>query len=276
MGEMRMKIGVTQIVLGGMSLADTLSLCRQAGYNAVELVFAEGKDLDIGLGKDEIRAVGDQCAKAGVEIGSVVAHYADRGNLLSRNAAEREQCCLCLRRALEIAGILGAGAVLLHPGALPAEGTYEEAWNDLRDALVGMAETAESHGAVIALENVWNKFLLSPREARQLIDEIGSPWVAIYLDTANMMEYGHPEQWIRSLGSRIKRVHLKDYVRGEHRFVNLLDGDTDWPLVMRELRRANYDSTLIHEVGGDHRTLVEMGERMRRILALHAGEAAAP
>ena len=67
-----------------------------------------------------------------------------------------------------------------------------------------------------------------------------------------------------------------DGVRGEHRFVNLLDGDTDWPLVMRELRRANYDSTLIHEVGGDHRTLVEMGERMRRILALQGGEAAAP
>ena len=266
-----MKIGITQIVLNGMSLADSLSLCRKAGYNAVELVFTEGKDLDIAMSRDEIRSVGEQCEEAGVEIGSIVAHYADRGNLMSRNAAEREQCCKCLRRALEIAGILGVDAVLLHPGALPAEGTYEEAWNDLRDALVDMADTAESHGAVIALENVWNKFLLSPREASQFIDEIGSPWVAIYLDTANMMEYGHPEQWIRALGSRIKRVHLKDYIRSEHRFVNLLEGDTDWPVVMHELRRVNYDSTLIHEVGGDHRTLVELGKRMRRIVALAAG-----
>ena len=265
-----MKIGITQIVLNGMTLEDTLSLCRKAGYNAVELVFAEGKDLDIRLSKDAIRAAGEQCEEAGVEISSIVAHYGERGNLLSRIAAERAQCCKGLRRALEIAGILGAGAVLLHPGALTAEGTYEEAWKNLRDNLVDMVEIAEIHGAVIALENVWNKFLLSPREASQFIDEIGSPWVAMYLDTANMMEYGHPEQWIRSLGSRIKRVHLKDYIRSEHRFVNLLEGDTDWPMVMRELRRVNYDSTLIHEVGGDYRTLVDMGARMRQILALPA------
>ncbi len=266
-----MKIGITQIVLSGMSLEDTLSLCRKAGYNAVELVFAEGKDLDIGMSKDEIRAAGEQCEEAGVAISSVVAHYTERGNLMSRNAAERAQCCKGLRRALEIAGILGIDAVLLHPGALTVEGTYEEAWNDLRDALVDMADIAECHRAVIALENVWNKFLLSPREACHFIDEIDSPWVAIYLDTANMMEYGHPEQWIRTLGNRIKRVHLKDYIRSEHRFANLLEGDTDWPMVMHELRRANYDSTLIHEVGGDYQTLVDLGERMRRIVALPTG-----
>ena len=118
------------------------------------------------------------------------------------------------------------------------------------------------------MENVWNKFLLSPWEAQSFVDEVGSPWVGIYLDTANMMAYGHPEQWIRGLGKRIKKVHFKDFKRREHSFVNLLDGDTDWPTVMHELRQAGYDSTLIHEVGGDHQTLVDLGERMRRIVAM--------
>ena len=83
-----------------------------------------------------------------------------------------------------------------------------------------------------------------------------------------MMAYGYPEQWIRALGSRIKKVHFKDFCRGEHRFVNLLDGDTDWSAVMRELRVVGYDSTLIHEVSGDRETLVDLGDRMRQIVVM--------
>ena len=127
---------------------------------------------------------------------------------------------------------------------------------------------AEEMGAAIGLENVWNKFLLSPREARLFVDEIGSEWVGIYLDTANMMAYGYPEHWIRELGTRIKKVHFKDFRRSEHSFVNLLEGDTDWPAVMAELRAVGYDSTLIHEVGGSREELIDLGARMRQIVAL--------
>jgi L-ribulose-5-phosphate 3-epimerase len=263
-----MKIGITQIILGELSLQDTLSLCQEAGYEAVELVFSDKKDLHIDLSRAELQQVGEQCAAAGVTISSVIANYAERGNLLSRDPAEREKCCKSLSRSLEIAGALGVDGVLLHPGQLTAEGTYDQAWDDLREALRQLSAVAEQNRAVIGLENVWNKFLLSPREARTFIDELGSPWVGIYLDTANMMAYGYPEQWIRSLGKRICKVHFKDFKRREHRFVNLLEGDTDWPAVMRELRRAGYDSALIHEVGGDHSTLVELGARMRRIVSM--------
>ena len=263
-----MKVGITQIILGKTSLAETLDLCREAGYEAVELVFGEDKDLNVHMSDDEIRGVGEKCAAAGVEIGSVIAWYAERGSLMSRDAAQRQLCCKSLARSLEIAGLLGVDGVLLHPGQLTAEGTYEEAWNDLRDALKDLAPVAEQNKAAIGVENVWNKFLLSPREACQFVDEVGSEWVGIYLDTANMMAYGYPEHWIRSLGKRIKKVHFKDFKRREHSFVNLLDGDTDWPVVMDELRRIGYTSTLIHEVGGDYGTLVELGERMRRIAAM--------
>ncbi|MDE2740993.1 MAG: sugar phosphate isomerase/epimerase [Gemmatimonadota bacterium] len=263
-----MKIGITQIILGNMSLEDTLRLCEDAGYQAVELVFAEGKGLDPNMSADEIAQVGQQCADAGVEIGSVIVWYQERGNLLSRDVGERERCLKCLRRSLEIAGALSVDGVLLHPGQLEVEGTYQQAWDGLRDALSDTASLAEEMGAAIGLENVWNKFLLSPREARLFVDEIGSEWVGIYLDTANMMAYGYPEHWIRELGARIKKVHFKDFRRGEHSFVNLLEGDTDWPAVMAELRAVGYDSTLIHEVGGSREELIDLGARMRQIVAL--------
>ena len=263
-----MKLGITQIVLGDMSLDQTLTLCNAAGYDAVELTFDERKDLSVDMSDSELSDVADRCQSAEVEVTSVIASFAERGNLLSRDAAEREKCCRCVARSLEIANRLGAGATLLHPGQLSAEGTYDEAWNDLRDALRELSADAEAHEVTIGLENVWNKFLLSPREAVQFVDEVGSDRVGIYLDTANMMEYGFPEHWIRALGPRIARVHLKDFKRSEHSFVNLLDGDTDWPLVMAELRAVGYNSSLIHEVFGDRDALIEMGQRMRRIAAM--------
>ena len=188
----------------------------------------------------------------------------EREDEAARLLALRER----LRRSLEIAGALSVDGVLLHPGQLAVEGTYQQAWDGLRDALIDTAPLAEEMGAAIGLENVWNKFLLSPREARLFVDEIGSDWVGIYLDTANMMAYGYPEHWIRELGPRIKKVHFKDFRRSEHSFVNLLEGDTDWPAVMAELRAVGYDSTLIHEVGGSRDELIDLGARMRQIVAL--------
>ena len=263
-----MKIGVTQIVLGRMSLSETLEICEDAGYQALELVFSPGKDLDVQMSELDLAKVAMRCERAGVEITSVIANLPERGNLLSRDAGEREQCRRCVSRALEIAGILGAGATLLHPGQLPVEGTYQEAWNDLTEALRRLAVEAEERGVAIGLENVWNKFLLSPDEAVRLVETVGSERVGIYLDTANMMAYGYPEHWIRALGPHIVRVHLKDFDRAEHKFVNLGEGDTDWPAVMEELRAVGYSSSLIHEVGGDRSVLVELGERMRRIASL--------
>ena len=139
---------------------------------------------------------------------------------------------------------------------------------NLRNILVSLAPLACEKGVTICVENVWNRFLLSPVEMRRLVDEVGSPWVQSYLDTANMMAYGYPEQWIRELGPRIKRVHFKDFIRGEHRFVPLMDGDTDWAAVMKELRQAGYSSALVHEIDGDREVQIEMARRMRQIVAM--------
>ena len=131
-----------------------------------------------------------------------------------------------------------------------------------------LAPSAETHQVSIGLENVWNKFLLSPKEMRDIVDEVNSDWVGTYLDTANMMAYGYPEHWIRELGHRIKRVHFKDFSRGAHQFVNLLDGDTDWQAVMEAFHSIGYDGYVIHEVGGDREAQIDLAKRMRKIVAM--------
>jgi len=263
-----MKVGITQIVLSRMSLDEALELCKDAGYEAIELSFKEGGSPDINMSESELKEVGAKCAAAGVEISSVIGGYNDRGNMLSLDPDERKRGSKSAARILEIAEILGVDGMLLHPGQLTSEGTYQAAWDGLLGELKELAPVAESHKAAIAVENVWNKFLLSPKEMREFVDAVGSKWVGTYLDTANMMLYGYPEQWIRGLGKRIKKVHFKDFNRRERKFVNLLDGDTDWPLIMKELRNIGYDSAVIHEVGGDRDMLIDLGDRMRKIVAM--------
>jgi L-ribulose-5-phosphate 3-epimerase len=263
-----MKIGVTQIILGKWSLEEALKLCQEAGYDALELVFGEGQDPDIDMSDDEIRGVGDRCDGAGVQIGSLVAWYGERGCYLTTDDGQRQAARRCLHRSIDIAHLLGVDAVLLHPGQLSSDATYEAIWNLFVEEMKETGGYAAAKGVTVGIENVWNKFLLSPREMAEFIDAVGSDRVGAYLDTANMMAYGYPEHWIRGLGKRISRVHFKDFSRPNHSFVDLMDGDTDWPVVMSELRAVGYDRPLIHEVGGDRQALIETAERMRKIVRM--------
>ena len=263
-----MKIGVTQIILKDQSLDDVIELCVDAGYDAVELVFGEGLDPDVDMSDDEIRGVRKKCDDAGIEIGSSIAWYAERGCFLSESSEEREQGKKCLRRSIEVAKVLGVDAVLLHPGQLTANATYQQAWDWMLGELKEIAPLAEEKGVTVGIENVWNKFLLSAKEMADFVDAVGSPRVGTYLDTANMMLYGYPEHWIRGLGSRVSRVHFKDFSRRERSFVPLMDGDTEWRTIVKDLRDIGYDSYVIHEVSGDRDLQIEMAKRMRKIVSL--------
>jgi len=263
-----MKIGVTQIILGSWSLDDTLDMCQEAGYEALELVFGAGRDPHVDMSDDEIRAVKKKCDDAGVEVTSAIAWYEDRGNMLSLDSAANEAGLKCLTRAIDIANVMDVGAILLHPGQLTVEGTYEAAWDRFLGMMKEIAPYAQKQKVAVGIENVWNKFLLTPRENAEFVDAVGNDFVGVYLDTANMMFYGFPEHWIRGLGKRIKRVHFKDFVRKDRQFVPLMDGDTDWATIVSLLREMGYDNSVIHEVGGDRGVQIEMAKRMKKIVGM--------
>jgi len=263
-----MKPGITQICMPRQDLETDLQHAQATGYEAIELVFSDMGEPSIDASASELAKVKAACERHGLELCSIVPTREDAGSMLSPLKSERDKRIAILQRGLEIAEALGVDDLLLHPGALEAGTSYIETWGNFRDALRDLAPEAERRGCSIGVENVWNKFILTPLEARQFVDEVGSSAVGLYIDVANMVQYGFPEMWIQDLGHRITKVHVKDFRRRDNAWVQLMDGDVDWPAVMRELRAIGFDGALVSEVGGDEAMERETAERIRRIMAL--------
>ncbi|MCM8809460.1 MAG: sugar phosphate isomerase/epimerase, partial [Candidatus Omnitrophica bacterium] len=163
-----------------------------------------------------------------------------------------------LAKSIKIANYLGTDAVLLVPGlvaSLSGQGeivSYDIAYKRSQESIKKYVELAEKNNVYICVENVWNKFLLSPLEMKRFVEEIGSEYVKVYFDIGNILIIGFPEMWIRILGKLIKRIHLKDFklsVGNINGFCDLLEGDVNWPEVIKALKEIGYDSYLTAELG---------------------------
>jgi len=178
--------------------------------------------------------------------------------LTASDPAKREKGKHIVSRCLEVAGKLGASAILVVPGAVEiffmpeAEIVpYDVAIERVRDAVKALLPTAEKNKVAMGIENVWNKLFLSPLEARDFVDSFGSEYVGWFFDVGNIVLTGFPEQWIRLLGKHIKKVHLKDFRKTTGTldgFVDLLEGSVNWPEVMKALREVGYNDYLIAEM----------------------------
>ena len=172
---------------------------------------------------------------------------------------------------------LGGDTVLVVPGVVNEKVPYEQAYVISQCSIRKLIPYAEKTGVQIALENVWNNFILSPIEAKRFVDEINHPLVGWYFDIGNVLRYGWPEHWIYTLKSRIMRLHLKEFSRQnmhskglrEGFKVELLEGDNNWPVVMKALQDIGYKGGWITaEVsGGDKTHLEKISEQMDKILS---------
>lgn len=264
-----MKKGLTQICLGrSSSIRDALQLCKEIGYAGLEILLTENGELTMRSGPSEYAAIRKMSADAGVELTSMCGSGDLSADDPSVVAAAKAQ----IRKMLEAAEALGIDTVLVTGGRTNEKVPYDVAYDRQYRALQELRPDAERHGVNIALENIWNKLLISPLEFRDLLDKVGSPNVGCYFDTGNVMLYGFPEQWIRILGNRIKKVHFKDFKmdHSEKRYSwpQLMEGSVDWPAVMREIRAIGYDDYVITEVCGDRAVYEETCRVMDTILAL--------
>ena len=178
-----------------------------------------------------------------------------------------------METSLRNARLWGAGVVLLVPAVVNPQTSYGEAWKRsqqvIRQRIVPLATELK---VIVGVEEVWNKFLLSPLEMARYVDEFDSPWVKAYFDVGNVVFYGYPEDWIRTLGQRIVRLHLKDFKleRGAGTFTwkNLGEGDIDWVAVRKALDEIGYDGYMTTEIaGGDLAYLQDVSARIDRFLA---------
>lgn len=264
-----MKKGLTQFCLGRNSLIqDGLALCRDIGYQGLEILLTEHGELTMHSGPQDYERIREMSLDFGVELTSICGpvSFTDEEPEVGRQSRAQ------VRKMLEAAAYLGIDTVLVTGGRVTESTAYDTAYDRFLRALQELRVDAEYHRVNLAVENIWNKLLLSPLEFRGFIDEVGSPYVGSFFDTGNVVLYGFPEQWIRILGRRVKKVHFKDFSI-DHRertyeWRQLMSGSVNWPEVMRELRAIGYDDYVISEVDGDRDTFAETCRVMDRILEL--------
>lgn len=242
----------------GMGATECIRLAKSAGFDGIELALAETGELSLAGGEKEALELKAYAKETGIELSSLASGLYWDYPLTSNDEAIRRKGLDVAKKQLETAAALGVDTILLIPGAVGVDFIpgaevvpYDVAYDRAQEAVSQLAHTAAEHQVNIGLENVWNKFLLSPLEMRNFIDEIGSPWVGSYFDVGNTLANGYPEHWISILGKRIKKVHFKDYRRqagGLHGFVDLLAGDVDYPAVVKALEAVGYDDYVIAEM----------------------------
>src|SRR5882672_2763463 len=245
--------------------ADRFALARTAGFEAIEMQT---------IGRPEEAAeIREAAKKTGLRVHSVMNMDHWRLPLSSADPDVVNRSVQGMETSLRNAALWGADTVLLVPAvvdaATPYRQAYERSQRVIRERLLPMARDLK---VIIAVEEVWNKFLLSPLEFARYVDELDSPWLKAYFDVGNVVFYGYPQDWIRTLGPRIAKVHLKDFQldRPSGRFAwrNLGEGDIDWVEVRKAFADVGYDGWMTTEIsGGDAAYLKDVGARFDRFLA---------
>jgi L-ribulose-5-phosphate 3-epimerase len=231
------------------SILEKMKAIKEAGFEGVEMMSH--------MDQDEV-------LKARDEVGLIIPSVCGRDHwskpLSDPNPKVREEGLEALKQTLRDAQRYGATSVLLVPAVVNQNVSYDEAYQRSQAEIRKAVPLAEELGVKIAIENVWNQFLLSPLEAARYVDEFNSPAVGWHFDIGNVITYGWPEQWIHILGKRIQKLHIKEFSRkkrdneglwkGFH--VNFLEGDNNWPAVMKALDDIGYNGWGITEQpGGD-------------------------
>lgn len=243
-----------------MSLRECLTICKDAGFDGVELNYALEGELSPEASEDDIRAVGKMTREIGLDVSGVCSFlfwpYSFTHNDPERRARGRELA----GRMIRAAELLETPNLLVVPGAVYAPWLPDEppvkpdvCYRRAQEAVASLIPAAETAGVFLNIENIFaNGFLHSPREMIEFVDGFGSKYVAVHFDTGNIMQYHFPEHWIPLLGRRIRNVHLKEYSKRDHEFgLNafrpLLDGTTDWPAVLQSLDTVGYRGYLTFE-----------------------------
>ena len=244
-----------------LSISDRFKLARDAGF---ELVQAPTEP-----DQQKAEAMKKAADAASVRIDSVMNMDHWKFPLSSSDPAVVEKSQSGMRTSLHNAKLWGADTVLLVPAVVNPQTSYRDAWARSQSEIRKLLPLAGELKIVIAIEEVWNKFLLSPLEMAKYIGEFQSPWIKAWFDVGNVMLYGYPQDWIRTLGKSIVDVHLKDFKRKEdgYAWVNLGDGDVDWPAVREAFAQIGYSGSAIVELeSGDEAYLRDVSRRVDRLL----------
>lgn len=250
-----------------LSIRDKFQLARDSGFEQIECPTTPDRK--------EAEAMKNAAERAKIKIHSVMNMDHWKYPLSSPDPAVVQRSLAGAKTSLENAHLWGANTVLIVPGVVDASTSYSDAYVRSQANIRKLLPLAEQLRVIVAIEEVWNKFLLSPLEFARYIDEFKSPWIRAYFDVGNVVLYGYPQDWIRILGPRIVKLHIKDFsFRTDPVTKNkvaawkpLLEGDIDWKAIYRALQQIDYHGTATVELpGGGAGYLQEVNRRLEKIL----------
>ena len=263
-----MQVGITQIIASGLSVSEFLQQAADTGYEVVELCMRAEGDLTPQSDDAQLAKIVAQAEAAGVQLVSMT-HSHCTGNLLDTGEAQ-ERSIAETEVGLRAAAAMGIDCTLHTLGRLGPDLYYDDAYRNTVKSLKRIAVTGEQVGVTLAIEFVWNGFLFSPLEMRNLLDEVGSERIGFYFDPGNMAVFHYPQHWVRVVGPHVKMVHLKDWkgnaLNGS--WPALLEGEVDYAAINVELRAIGYDGPMISEVPASDAPWEETAKSIRRIIAM--------
>jgi L-ribulose-5-phosphate 3-epimerase len=209
--------------------------------------------------------------KSGLKAASVCCNTHWGKPLSHADASARQEGLEGLLQALKDAKAYGATSVLLVPGVVNKQVTFDDCWKrsiiEIRKAI----PLAKELNVKIAIENVWNDFITKPEQAKAYLDEIDSDYVGWHFDIGNTIRFSDPETWIPVIGKRILKLHIKEYSKFRRFNVKFLEGDDHWPAIMKALDDIGYTGWGISEQPGDQwkdaASLKDLSSRMDKIFA---------
>nr|WP_233341007.1 sugar phosphate isomerase/epimerase family protein [Haloprofundus sp. MHR1] len=244
-----MRFALNQMGFPEQRLEANVDLLAEAGYDGIEPnLTADGPLWDDGAVAD----LADRIVASGLDVPAVSTTLHWERQLSSADEETRAAGIEAGERMIALADAFDAGAVLVVPAVIDEETRYDDAYDRALESVRRLASVGAERDVTVCVENVWNDFLLSPLEFAGFVDEASSAGpVGAYFDVGNVRRFGRPEQWIRILGDRIERVHVKDYrtdVDTIDGFTYPLEGDVDWGAVADALADVGYDGWVTAEV----------------------------
>jgi len=249
-----MRKGINQWCFpAGTPLEKIFATSSQAGFDEVELnLYAPGGvGLTMDTTEEEAKAIGRMARQHGLRLNALSSEMLGKYPLSSPDTEVRGTGLKAIQKQIEIAVWLEMDTILVVPGRVNEQVSYEQCYERSREELSKLLPALEAGGIYMGIENVWNKFMWSPLEMAKYIDDFGSSFVCAYFDVGNTLLFGLPQQWIRILGHRIRKVHVKDFksaVGNGNGFVPLLAGDVDWKEVRAALNEIGYNDVLTAEL----------------------------
>jgi len=243
---------------GAFAVESCLREAKKNNFDAVELCIGQDGVLGLNTNKARCEEILHLASKYEIKVASVASGVYWANALGDEIAESRELARIALEKMIQITSWLGARTLLTIPGGVDvffiperAPVSYDNVWDRATDGLGKVLPLAEQLGVRLGIENVWNKFLLSPLEMARFIDQFNSASIGAYVDVANILPYGYPEQWLQILGKRVVGIHFKDFKRAVgtiEGFVDLLEGDVNWPAVMAAIHDIGYSGPLVAEM----------------------------